>query len=155
MNPFITSIQSGLGGTPSIFLKAVDLCIEVKMKAFDCKKCGKCCYGEWGIHVNADEHHRIARFLSITTESFKARYCHEKHGRVYIKTGPDNFCIFFNKEKQCLIHPVKPETCSQWPFYPALVKDEHTWEGARDACPGLNRDITFSEFVAQSKEQKK
>jgi Fe-S-cluster containining protein len=89
----------------------------------------------------------------MSPESFVARYCHEKNERVYIKTGADNFCIFFNKEKQCLIHPVKPEPCSEWPFYPAIVKDEDTWEGARDACPGFNPDCSFSEFVKQAKEE--
>ena len=126
--------------------------LRIEMKAFDCKKCGKCCYGKWGIHVDADERERIARFLGMSPASFKEEYCREKHDRVYIKTGPDNFCVFFNKEKQCLIHPVKPETCSQWPYYPAIVKDEHTWEGAKNACPGINPDTTFEEFVKESKK---
>ena len=125
------------------------------MKAFDCKKCGKCCYGEWGIHVNADEREQIARFLGMDPESFKEQYCREKHGRLYIKAGPDNFCVFFNKKKQCLIHAVKPVTCSQWPYYPAIVKDEHTLEGAKNACPGINPESTFSEFVSQAKDEKK
>jgi Fe-S-cluster containining protein len=125
----------------------------MKMKAFDCKQCGKCCYGEGGIHVDENERDRIARFLGMSTESFIARYCEERNGRIYIKTGSDNFCVFFNKEKQCLIHPVKPEPCFEWPFYPAIVKDEDTWEGARDACPGFNPDCSFSEFVKQSKEK--
>ena len=123
------------------------------MKVFDCKKCGKCCYGEWGIHVNKGEQARIARFLGMSPESFVVRYCREKNGRRYIRTGPDKFCTFFNKEKQCLIHPVKPETCSRWPFYPALVKDEDSWEEARDACPGINPDGSFSEFVKQAQKE--
>lgn len=122
-------------------------------KAFDCKKCGRCCYGEGGIHVNKKERDRIARFVGMTQKSFMARYCEERNGRIYIKTGPDNFCFFFNKEKQCMIHPVKPKTCTRWPFYPAIVKDEDTWQDARDACPGFNQDSSFSEFVKQAKKK--
>lgn len=122
------------------------------MKAFDCKKCGKCCYGEGGIHVDEGERDRIAEFLAISPELFIARYCLEKNGRLYIKTESDSFCIFFNKEKQCLIHPVKPGPCSEWPFYPAIVKDEDTWEGARDVCSGFNPDCSFLDFVKQAKK---
>lgn len=123
------------------------------MKAFDCKQCGKCCYGEWGIRVGKEERERIARFLDMSPETFEAQYCREKNGRLYIETGQDKFCTFFNKEKQCLIHPVKPGTCSNWPFYPAIVKDEDTWQDARNACPGFNPDCSFSEFVKQAKEK--
>ena len=72
--------------------------------------------------------------------------------RVYLGTGPDGFCVFFDQEKACLIHTVKPDICSLWPFYPANVKDEETWELAKDACPGINPECSFEEFVRQSKE---
>ena len=136
-----------------MILRGVGLWQGIEMKAFDCKQCGKCCYGEGGIHVNQEGRERIARFLGMTPDSFVTTYCEERNGRIYIKTGSDNFCVFFNNEKQCLIHPVKPGTCSQWPFYPANVNDEDTWEAARDACPGFNPDSSFSEFVKQSKEE--
>ena len=122
------------------------------MKAFDCKMCGTCCYGEGGIFLQKDERDRIAHFLDLMPESFVARYCREKNGRLYIKTGPDKFCIFFDKEKQCLIHPVKPSPCSTWPFYPANIRDKESWQLAQDACPGINPNCPFEEFVKQSEE---
>ena len=114
--------------------------------------CGNCCYGEGGIFVEGEETERIARFLGITPEAFLSRYCEKRHGRFHIKTGPDNYCTFYEKEKNCLIHPVKPERCSLWPFYPAIVTDKENWEMAKEACPGINPDCPFEEFVRQSKE---
>lgn len=121
------------------------------MKAFQCQMCGTCCQGEGGIFLNAMEIEEIARFLGVTPQAFLSRYCEEKHGRVYITTGRDKFCIFFDREKNCLIHPVKPERCELWPFYPAIVSDEENWEMAKDACPGINPDCSFEEFVRQAK----
>ena len=122
------------------------------MKAFDCKMCGECCYGEGGIFLEAGEADRIAGFLGLSRDAFISRFCEERHGRLGLSTGPDNFCIFFDREKMCLIHPVKPGRCSLWPFYPAIVNDKENWELAKEACPGINPDCPFDEFVRQSKE---
>lgn len=121
------------------------------MKAFECKMCGSCCYGEGGIYVSRDEIDRIAGYLCITSESFNSRFCERKNDRNYIKTGADKFCIFYDQEKKCTIHQCNPGPCSLWPFYPALLKDEENWEMAKDACLGINQDCTFEEFVMQAK----
>ena len=122
------------------------------MKAFECKMCGECCYGEGGIDVNKDEIKKISDFLMITPESFTSKFCDEKDGRFSIITGPDKFCIFYHKEKRCLIHLVKPKICSLWPFYQALLKAADNWDMVKDACPGINPDCTYEEFVRQSKD---
>jgi Fe-S-cluster containining protein len=124
------------------------------MQAFQCRTCGDCCYGEGGISVEAEEIQRISHFLGINSEDFISRFCEERHGRLYVKTGPDNFCIFYDKEKSCLIHPVKPDRCSLWPFYPAIVNDRENWELAKDACPGINPECSFEAFVRQAKKDK-
>jgi Fe-S-cluster containining protein len=122
------------------------------MKAFECQMCGTCCYGKGGIFVQQDEIDGISKFLRLKPASFLAQYCDEKGGRFYIKTGPNNYCIFYDREKSCLIHPVKPSPCILWPFYPANVKDASNWEMAKDACPGINPDSSFQDFVRQSRE---
>jgi Fe-S-cluster containining protein len=122
------------------------------MPAFQCHLCGDCCYGEGGILIQDEELKRIPRFLGITPEDFLSRYCEKRHGRFYVKTGPDNFCIFFHEQKRCLIHPVKPGPCSLWPFYRAIVNDKDNWELAKDACPGINPDCSFEDFVKQAKK---
>jgi Fe-S-cluster containining protein len=122
------------------------------MKAFECKQCGSCCYGEGGIRVERAEIERIARFLALTPDAFIREYCWEKNGRLYIVSKADGFCVFYDPEKKCLIHPVKPRPCSLWPFYPALLKEKENWEMAKDACPGINENCSFDDFVRQSRE---
>ena len=105
--------------------------------------CGNCCYGEGGIFLEQNEMEDIAGFLEKSLESFLSRFCEEKIGGYQLKTGEDGFCIFFDKEKNCLIHPVKPKRCRLWPFTPAILSDKQNWEMAKDACPGINPDCSF------------
>jgi Fe-S-cluster containining protein len=114
--------------------------------------CGTCCYGEGGISVNRDERDKISDFLHMSQETFLSELCEEKAGRFSVKTGADGFCILYDKEGGCRIHPVKPGICSSWPFYPAIIKDKDNWELAKDACPGINPKSPFEEFVKQSRE---
>jgi len=114
--------------------------------------CGECCYGERGITVKDHEIKRIAGFLNISEESFVNDYCQERNGKLYIKTGLDKYCIFFDQRTCCTIHTVKPDVCCLWPFFSAIVADEENWELAKWACPGINPDCSFKKFVKQSKE---
>lgn len=121
------------------------------MKAFECRLCGTCCYGKGGIVVKEEEAARIAVFLHLDSEDFLARYCEEVHGRTYLRCGEDGYCVFFDRERMCLIHPVKPFRCALWPFFPANVNDPDAWELAKDACPGISRECSFEDFVAQAR----
>jgi len=123
------------------------------MKAFECRMCGDCCYGEGGIIIEPDEIKKIADFLELTPHEFQNRFLEKKHHKLYAKTGPDNYCIFFSKKDGCKIHPVKPGRCTLWPFYPAIVGDIDSWKSAQEACPGINPDCPFEEFVKQAREQ--
>lgn len=123
------------------------------IKAFECLRCGTCCYGDGGIFLDEGEIRRIARFLGLSAEGFVTEYCETRIGRVSIRTGPDRYCVFHHKEKQCLIHPVTPRSCALWPFYPANLRDRDTWNLAKGACPGINPDCPFEEFVRQGKRE--
>jgi len=122
-------------------------------KAFDCKKCGECCYGKGGIHVTPEESSRIAAFLGMTRDDFLKNFCGEKRGQFSIRSGEDGFCIFFEKGKGCAIHSVKPRRCRDWPFYKALMEDPAAWVEAMDACPGINRECTHRDFVEEGLEE--
>ena len=122
------------------------------MKAFECKMCGQCCYGKGGIKVSDEEITTISEFLSIDPDEFKAKYCELRNRQLMLVVGADGYCVFFDSEKQCLIHKVKPDICYLWPFYEANLNDEYNWDLAKDACPGINPDATFEEFVKQGKE---
>jgi hypothetical protein len=122
------------------------------MIVFECKMCGECCYGQGGIYLTDGEAERIALFLGTDRAAFIEQRCEQKNGRTYIRTGKDGFCIFYDTEKSCRIHPVKPERCALWPFFPANVADRESWELAKGACPGINPDCTFEEFVRASRK---
>ncbi len=111
--------------------------------------CGKCCYGK-GIKLKDEEIKRIADFLKMTEDEFKKKYCEEKRGRYELKTDNSNFCIFLENNR-CKIHPVKPYVCKLWPFFPALLSDKEEWEMAKSACPGINRECSFEQFVEEGK----
>lgn len=134
-------------GLPAVLVEGLWL-----MKVFECKKCGECCYGEGGILLQPEEIEKIANFLGLTVESFIALHCEQRHGRLCIRSASKGYCAFFDQDKQCLIHPVKPRPCSLWPFYPALLKDRAGWNHAKEACPGINPDASFEDFVKASKE---
>lgn len=120
------------------------------MKAFDCKKCGDCCYGEGGIFMEVEEQKKIAESLNLDLEDFLTEYTQKRNGRTYAKVGADNFCIFFEKGNGCTIHTVKPARCELWPYYPANVADRDTWNHAKLACRGINRECSFEDFVKEA-----
>jgi Fe-S-cluster containining protein len=120
------------------------------MKAFECKRCGACCYGEGGILVNENDIANIAAFLKAAPEFFLKWYCEKRNGKVYITSRRDLNCVFFDKSRRCLIHEVKPLPCRLWPFYPALLKDKVNWELAKGACPGINPDASFEDFLREA-----
>jgi len=122
------------------------------MKPFECKMCGECCYGKGGIKVSDEKVKRISEFFKMDTDSFRSKYCELRNGYLSIATGEDGFCVFFDQKKACLIHKIKPGICFLWPFYEANLNDKFNWELAKEACPGINPDSTFEEFVKQGRE---
>jgi uncharacterized protein len=112
--------------------------------------CGTCCYGEGGIYFSDDEEEKMARYLDMPPEVFLEKYCEIRNGRSYLKTGADHYCIFYHQEKRCLIHPVKPARCLLWPYYPAILREKENWEMAQGACPGINPDCSFEQFVQEA-----
>ena len=120
------------------------------MRAFECKMCGACCYGKGGIFLEEKEIKTIASFLGVDEAFFLEHYCEIRGGRYSVKTGPDRYCIFFDQEVSCTIHPVKPCICALWPFYPANLKDRENWALAKEACPGLEGSSSFEDFVRQA-----
>ncbi|MBW2984994.1 YkgJ family cysteine cluster protein [Candidatus Woesearchaeota archaeon] len=83
-----------------------------------CKKCGHCCSHGSGALAD-DDLKKIAGFLKTTEEELK-KTCLEEVEKFNTKrlrpvtvktTKPYGRCAFFNKEKGCVIHPVKPLEC--------------------------------------------
>lgn len=125
------------------------------MKAFECKMCGECCWGR-GVSVSEGEIKKIAEFLGVEKEAFKQQYCIPTKSGYELKTKESGYCVFLKEDKRgriCAIHPVKPSVCKRWPFFKSIVSDEQEWRIAMNACPGINPDCSFEEFVRQAKDE--
>jgi Fe-S-cluster containining protein len=116
---------------------------------FDCKLCGQCCEGEGGIFLLEGEAGRIALFLGKSKDQFIRQCCELRNGRTYIRTSQGGTCLFYDPEKSCTIHPVKPDRCNLWPFFEANLCDPDTFEAAKLACPGIRPDCSHDEFVRE------
>ena len=126
--------------------------MKKKTKAFICKMTGNCCKGEGGIVTDLPEQTRLAEFLNIPTEELRSKYLEQRGKKWMMKCDDTDYCIFFNKEKGCLVHPAKPDVCKAWPFFRGNLVDEESWKMSQDYCPGINKDISHAEFVRQGLE---
>jgi Fe-S-cluster containining protein len=84
----------------------------------ECKKCGHCCKHGTGFLVK-DDIPKIAKFLGISEKKLKKKYL-EPVTRfnatlfrpVTIKNDkPFGVCVFYDNDKSCTIHKVKPLHC--------------------------------------------
>lgn len=120
-------------------------------EAFDCQMCGHCCEGEGGIIVSPTDLTRILDHLKMSAEEFTEKYGEVKDGKLRIRVGEDNFCIFFVQGKGCGVHVAKPNICRAWPYFRGNVIDSESWEMAKDFCPGIRRDVSHDEFAKQGR----
>ena len=120
---------------------------------FDCKCCGVCCQGEGGIYMPREDAPGPARLLGISVEEFIEKYTTPQYGLLALRVDSEGFCLFHDKETHyCGIHSVKPRMCRDWPFFWGALNDPQGLQDAKDACPGINPDVTWEEFKAYHQE---
>ncbi|MCX5894103.1 MAG: YkgJ family cysteine cluster protein [Deltaproteobacteria bacterium] len=125
-----------------------------KQPVFNCQQCGDCCSGLGGIHVKPHEVEAIAALLSMSVEDFSRDYVEASVTGPRLTVADTGFCVFLLEGNLCLVHPVKPFICRQWPFLPALLVNADELAHAKGACPGINPHCTHMEFVAAALSQK-
>jgi len=118
---------------------------ESPSEPFECKRCGFCCQGESTVSLSEEEVRRMAAFLGLSREEFLRRYTVYRGGRLEMRTV-DGHCIFYRGEEGCLVHPVKPDRCRQWPLHPSILKDPENFEIIRSTCPGFREGLTWKEL---------
>jgi len=118
----------------------------MKETIFSCQRCGHCCEGKGGIVLTLPELEKIAIFLDVEQATFQKKYTElSPEGKLRLKTK-NNFCIFFNSKRGCLIHPVKPKVCAAWPFFRGNLIDEMALAMAKTYCPGINPKVSLDQF---------
>lgn len=112
---------------------------------FTCTQCGDCCKGFGGTYLAETDVIAIADFLGISKSDLLERYCVSSGNRPVLAQGEDGYCIFF--DRNCGIHPVKPQMCKNWPYIENVLVDPANWRIMADMCPGMKRDADPSFVV--------
>lgn len=108
---------------------------------FKCLECGACCKGFGGTYVSNNDINRISEFINCEPETFIDQYCVMSGSKYVLSQGKDENCIFFDKEKQCTIHPVKPYMCKAWPFLKTILSNPENWDAMAGSCPGMQKNV--------------
>jgi len=114
---------------------------------FHCTLCGQCCVGFGGTYVTPEDIVRISAHIQADPDDFIPRFCDRTGAGPVLTQGPDGRCIFFDEEKQCTIHPVKPRMCRAWPFLQTVVNHPENWDAMASACPGMVRPVPHADLV--------
>ncbi len=108
---------------------------------FKCQECGACCQGFGGTYVSKEDIESIAHYIDTDHETFMDNYLETSGSKYVISQGEDGNCIFYNKKKQCTIHPVKPHMCKAWPFIQTIILNPENWNIMAGSCPGMKKDV--------------
>lgn len=102
------------------------------MKNFSCKRCGTCCKWPGYVRLLENEADEIAEFLEMELHYFTSKYTIVTADRrnLSLIEKDDGSCIFYNDDPPgCVINPVKPQQCRDFPYR----WNFHGWE---DECQG-------------------
>jgi len=122
---------------------------------FECKLCGECCKGFGGTYVTQKDIRNISNYIQFDENKFAEKYCDKSGSRFVLTLGKNGRCIFFDQDKQCTIHPVKPYMCRAWPFLATLIKNPENWNAMANSCKGMKKDIPDSDLKKIVTEEKK
>ena len=126
--------------------------VQKSRAPFECQRCNVCCQGRGGIFLEAAEIAAAAALVQLSPAEFIARHCRPREGRYEVLVGADGSCGLLGPQG-CRIHQAKPAICRRWPFFPGILANPSAFEDARQACPGIDPDISHADFVAYAREQ--
>lgn len=91
------------------------------------------------MRIAPDDAVRIGAHLGLSESGFRSRYVAASGDR--LAEGPGGRCVFLEdgRETSCRIHPVRPERCRSWPFWPELRDSPKALTEACRLCPGIER----------------
>lgn len=123
---------------------------------FECRLCGQCCTGFGGTYVTPSDIQKICEFISADPSTFIDRYCDMSGSRPVLTLSDNGTCIFFDPDKQCTIHPVKPYMCKAWPFIRTILANPENWDIMANSCPGMKKKVPYEDLkriVAMEKDK--
>ncbi len=106
---------------------------------FECQPgCTACCEQKGWVYITERDIVRQAEFLGLSPAAYEARYVYRTKNQLRLRKPPGKACHFLESGR-CAIHPVKPVQCRLFPFWPELVEDRASWDGAAVYCPGIGK----------------
>ncbi|MCG8614599.1 MAG: YkgJ family cysteine cluster protein [Desulfobacterales bacterium] len=108
---------------------------------FECRLCGQCCNGFGGTYISRSDIENIAAFINANPATFVETYCDMSGSRPVLTLNDKGTCIFFDPDKQCTIHPVKPYMCRAWPYIKTIIKNPENWDIMANSCPGMKKGV--------------
>ncbi len=112
-------------------------------RLFQCTRCGFCCHGETTVSLDSADQKRMLATLGLPEEEVRRRFWRLSGERVQMQVAAGH-CIFY--ADGCTVHPGRPRRCIEWPLHPAILLDENNFRTIADSCPGINRELGYSEF---------
>lgn len=106
---------------------------------FECTRCGRCCTGEGYVWVSQARVREIAEFLGMPPEDFGRRYLRRVGGRLSLVEKQSSDCVFWERQRGCLIYPVRPTQCRTFPFWPESLESPEAWRRLEAEVPGIGR----------------
>jgi Fe-S-cluster containining protein len=100
---------------------------------FECRRCGNCCRVPGYVHLTQSEIDACAEYLKMGAGEFIEKYTRLTKYRTGLSLleRQDGSCIFLSEGGECLIEPVKPLQCRQ---FPAIWK----YDDMEEVCAGWN-----------------
>ena len=105
---------------------------------FECLPgCSNCCQVNDGfVFLSEDEAEKIAKYLETTIAEMHKWFIKQIDKRLCLVDGENEHCIFI-EDNRCLIYPVRPQQCRDYPFWPEIISSKERWEKEKVVCPGI------------------
>lgn len=116
---------------------------------FNCQCCGRCCEGSGGIVLSEKDLKRLCSHMNLTPELFEKKWAERANGKLRLKSQENGGCVFYNDKDGCSVHVAKPDICRAWPYFRGNLLDNLSLEMAKEYCPGIPKEMTFTAFVME------
>ena len=120
---------------------------------FKCQGSSNCCVsrGSYGfVYLSKKDLIKIAKFLNVSINLFKKKYCQYSDGYLHLKEININGNCQFLENKKCSIYTARPMQCRIWPFWKENMNVKKWNEEVINFCPGIGK----GKLISASKIQK-
>ena len=114
---------------------------------FKCQGSANCCVsrGSYGfVYLSNIDLKKLARFFSISINTFKFMYCDKTNGFIHLKEKNKNGDCLLLKDKKCSVYAARPIQCKTWPFWPENMNSKSWNQNVVNFCPGIGKGNLIS-----------